>query len=221
MNAAASEATAAGESASPVDVGRQLMTFNWLVASYAHRDWLGPWADLLEPRARAGLRLVRRASAVMLERHDLQQRYVRELGRDTWLLAPYARLLRMAEVLGTAMLGGWVRQRVERQQVAQQLKVLGPQRRDQALQWAQTLKALPFPDEAAGWPLPLSGTAAVFRLGASALVSLPHEARSGAGERTAMRFPYGAVVPLPLRPAQLDEALALVHGVLDEPQAAA
>jgi hypothetical protein len=221
MNAAAPATTSACAPADPIDVGRQLMSFNWLVASYAHRDWLGPWADLLEPRARASLRLVRRASAVMLERHDLQQRYVRDLGRDTWLLEPYARLLRMAEVLGTAMLGGWVRQRVERQQVAQQLKVLGPQRREQALQWAQTLKALPFPEEASGWPLPLSGTAAVFRLGASALVSLPGGAGTGAGERTAMRFPYGAVVPLPLRPVQLDEALALVHGVLAEPQAAA
>jgi hypothetical protein len=225
MSAAAPEAVvAAAPAAEPegsVDVGRQLMAFNWLVASYAHRDWLGPWADVLEPRARASLRLVRRASAVMLERHDLQQRYVRDLGRDTWLLAPYARLLRMAEVLGTAMLGGWVRQRLERQQVAQQLKVLGSERRDQALKWAQTLKALPFPDETKGWPLPLSGTAAVFRLGASALVLLPAEAASGAGERTAMRFPYGAVVPLPLRPVQLDEALALVHGVMAEPQAAA
>ena len=54
-----------------------------------------------------------------------------------------------------------------------------------------------------------------------ALVALPAEAHSGAGERTAMRFPYGAVVPLLLGPAQLDEALALVHGVLAEPEPAA
>jgi hypothetical protein len=31
-----------------------------------------------------------------------------------------------------------------------------------------------------------------------------------------MRFPMGSVVPLALSPAQRDEALALVHGVIDD-----
>ncbi len=219
--AAAPVADSASPRAPVGDLGRQLMSFNWLVAGYAHPAWLGPWAELLVPRERASPRLLRRASFALLAQHGLQQRHVRDLGRHTWLLEPYARLLRMAEVLGTAMLGGWVRQRLERQQVAQQLQVLGPLRREQALQWAQTLKALPFPAAATGWPVPLTGPSAVYRLGASALVALPAEAHSGAGERTAMRFPYGAVVPLLLGPAQLDEALALVHGVLAEPEPAA
>jgi hypothetical protein len=120
----------------------------------------------------------------------------------------------MAEALGTAMLGGWVRGSLQRQEVALQNKVLGPQRRARSLQLAQTLKALPYPGRA-GWAVPLTGQAAVVRLGVSCLVSLP-EAGSGAAERTAMRFPLGTVAPLQLSEAQRDEALALLHGVSEE-----
>lgn len=204
----------AGPATIEVDVGRRLMAFNWLTAGYAHRDWLGPWADLLDPRTHPSLRLLRRVSVVLLERHDLMNRFVRDPGRHTWLLEPQTRLARMAEVLGTAMLGGWVRGSVQRQEVALQNKVLGPQRRTQSLRWAQTLKALPYPGRD-GWPVPLTGNAAVSRLGVSCLVALP-EVGSGAAERTAMRFPLGTVVPLQLNGAQRDEALALLYGVSEE-----
>ncbi len=203
-----------GPASIEVDVGRRLMAFNWLTAGYAHRDWLGPWADLLDPRTHPSLRLLRRVSVVLLERHDLMNRFVRDPGRHTWLLEPQSRLVRMAEVLGTAMLGGWVRGSLQRQEVALQNKVLGPQRRTQSLRWAQTLKALPYPGRE-GWPVPLTGSAAVSRLGVSCLVALP-ETGSGAAERTAMRFPLGTVVPLQLNEAQRDEALALLYGVSEE-----
>ena len=42
--------------------------FNWLVAAYAHADWLGPWAELLVPQqsgAEVGMRLLRRASLAL------------------------------------------------------------------------------------------------------------------------------------------------------------
>ena len=197
-----------------VDVGRRLMAFNWLTAGYAHRDWLGPWADLLDPQTHPSLRMLRRVSLVLLERHQLLTRFVRDPGEHTWLLEPQSRLNKMTDVLGTAMLGGWVRNSLQRQEVALQNKVLGPQRRAQSLRWAQTLKALPSPGPA-GWPVPLTGNSAVFKLGLSCLVALPAP-ETGAAERTAMRFPLGSVVPLTLSPAQRDEALALVHGVIDE-----
>lgn len=200
--------------AAAVDVGRRLMAFNWLTAGYAHRDWLGPWADLLDPQTSPSLRMLRRVSLVLLERHRLMDRFVRDPGLHAWLLEPQSRLHKMADVLGTAMLGGWVRNSLQRQEVALQNKVLGPQRRAQALRWAQTLRALPSSGPS-GWPVPLTGNSAVFRLGLSCLVALP-DPGTGAAERTAMRFPIGSVVPLALSPAQRDEALALVHGVIDE-----
>jgi hypothetical protein len=203
-----------GSAATEVDVGRRLMAFNWLTAGYAHRDWLGPWADLLDSRSRPSLRLLRRVSVMLLERHDLIHRFVRDPGRHAWLLEPHSRLVRMAEALGTAMLGGWVRGSLQRQEVALQNKVLGPQRRARSLQWAHTLKALPYPG-GGGWAVPLTGQAAVVRLGVSCLVALP-EAGSGAAERTAMRFPLGTVAPLRLSDAQRDEALALLHGASED-----
>ncbi len=215
----ATAASPSGTAAVQVDVGRRLMAFNWLTAGYAHRDWLGPWAELLEPNSHPSLRLLRRVSVVLLQRHDLMNRFVRDLGRHTWLLEPQSQLTQMAEVLGTAMLGGWVRSSLQRQEVALQNKVLGPQRRAQSLRWAQTLKALPYPGRD-GWPVPLTGNATVLRLGVSCLAALP-EASSGAAERTAMRFPLGTVVPLQLSDAQRDEALALLYSASDEVGAAA
>jgi YOP proteins translocation protein K (YscK) len=199
-----------------LDVGRRLMAFNWWTAGYAHRDWLGPWADILEPRERVGVRLMRRASIVLLNRYNLRERYVRDLGKNNWLLQPEPVLVRIANDLGTAMLGGWVQRRLERQEVAQQIRVLGPERRQQALKHAQTLRALPFPPDSTGWPVAMTGTASALRLGLSGLAALLDDERSGARERFTLRFGYGMVSPLVLSPAQRDEALALIHSVVDE-----
>lgn len=199
-----------------LDVGRRLMAFNWWTAGYAHRDWLGPWADILEPRDRVGVRLMRRASIVLLNRYNLRERYVRDLGKHNWLLQLEPVLIRIANDLGVAMLGGWVQRRLERQEVALQLRVLGAERRKLALQHAQTMRALPFAPDADGWPVSMTGSASAMRLGLSCLAALLDDEKSGARERFTLRFGYGMVSPLVLSPAQSDEALALIHAVVDE-----
>ena len=192
------------------------MAFNWWAAGYAHSDWLGPWADILEPRERVGVRLMRRASIVLLNRYNLRYRYVRDLGKHNWLLQPEPVLTRIANDLGVAMLGGWVQRRLERQEVALQIRVLGTERRKLALQHAQTLRALPFAPTAVGWSVPMTGPSSVIRLGLSCLAALLDDEQSGARERFTLRFGYGMVTPLILSPAQNDEALALIHSIVDE-----
>lgn len=214
MTALVASAVPAGSATGSLDVGRRLMAFNWLTAGYAHRDWLGPWAEILEPRRSASLRLIRRASIVLLDRYDLRERYVRDIGGHAWLMQPHEQLVRMADVLGTAMLGGWVKSRLERQEVAQQFRVLGAERRQRALEYAQNLRALPFPGALGAWPVPLTGSAAIFRLGVSCMAALLDDARSGARERYTLRFAAGMVTPLVLSPTQRDEGLALIHTTL-------
>jgi hypothetical protein len=191
-----------------VDLSRQLLAFNWLVAGYAHRDWLGPWAAIIEPRRRASLRLMQRASAVLIERHELRERWLRDVGTQGWLLQPHEPVMRLARTLGVAMLGGWVQRRLERQQVALQHQVLGADRA-RALEHAHQLRALPHP--AQPWAVPLDGPPAVQRLGLSCLAALLDDEASGALERFMLRFSRGTVVALPLAARERDEALALVH----------
>lgn len=201
-----------------LDVGRRLIAFNWLCAAYAHRDWLGDWATVLEPREQASLRLIRRGSLVLLEQHGLQNRYLREVGSQFWLLEPRDTIGRLATLLGVAMLGGWVRHRLERHEVARQLKVLGRDKRQQALQRALELRALPFgPGPCGTWPVETHGPGALFRLGVSCLAAMADDASSGARERFTLRFARGTVVPLALTPAQRDEALAVVLNGDDAP----
>ena len=201
--------------ASTLDVGRRLMAFNWMTAAYAHRDWLGPWADILEPRGKAGVRMVRRASIVLLDRYQLRERYLRDLGKHGWLLQPHSTLVRIANELGTAMLGGWVHNRLERQEVAMQLKVLGADGRKTALERARSLRTLPFSPSRDGWPVEMTGPSSLMRLGLSCLAGLLDDETSGARERLTLRFPAGLIVPLPLSNPQRDEALALIHAALD------
>lgn len=210
----------------------QLMDFNWCPASYAHRDWLGPWAELLEPRGRVGMGLLRRASMVLLERHGLRDRYLRSVDDHLWLLLPTESLLPIADELGVAMLGGWVRCGLEREQVAQQLRVLCPQRRERALNHAATLRALPYPGSentgsehagcAQGWPLSLLGPSSVFELGVSCMAELlsddPTGGRgTGAKERFMLRFAPGLIVPLQLSSTQRVEAAALIGQLMQHP----
>lgn len=198
------------------------MVFNWLPAAQAHRDWLGPWADLLEPRERASMALLRRASQVLLDRHGLRQRYLRPSSDHAWLLEPEVSTRRVAQELGVAMLGGWVRHSLERTEVARQLQVLGPTNRARAMAHATTLHALPYPAgkaaagalNAARWPIALSGPQAVFQLGVSCLAALLTDGSSGAHERFEMRFAQGLVVPLELNAAQRHEAQDLIQRLL-------
>ena len=204
---------------SALDVGRGLLAFNWLPAAYAHRDWLGPWGELLEPRDTAGVRLVRKVSGVLLDRYALRERYVRDLGSHGWLLQPHVTIRRVATELGAAMLGGWVQRSLERREVALQLRVMGPVLRQRALEYAQHLRALPFGgSRGPTWGLPLTGQAGIFRLGLSCLSALLNDPGSGARERFTMRFSSGLITPLELTSAQQDEALAVIHAVLDEPR---
>lgn len=198
------------------------MVFNWLPAAHAHRDWLGPWADLLEPRDRASMVLLRRASQVLLDRHGLRQRYLRASTDHAWLLEPEPVIRLAAQELGVAMLGGWVRHSLERAEVARQLLVLGSTHRARAMAHASTLQALPYPSgnatlgalSEARWPITLSGPEAVFQLGVSCLAALLSDESSGARERFVMRFSQGAVVPLQLDGAQRKEAQGLIQQVL-------
>jgi hypothetical protein len=194
-----------------LDLGRRLMAFNWLTAAYAHRDWLGPWADILEPRPKASIRLIRRASIVLLDRLSLRQRFARELRDDAWVIEPRERIHEFATALGTAMLGGWVRNRIERAEVALQVRVLGAAGRDRALEHAHRLTALPFP-LSGKWPMALSGPSAPFRLGVSCLAYLLESENSGMRDRFLLRFPAGTVTTLLLSPRQRDEALSIIHG---------
>jgi hypothetical protein len=201
--------------AATLDVGRRLMAFNWMAAGYAHRDWLGPWADILEPRHKAGLRMVRRASIVLLNRYQLRERYVRDIGEHGWLLQPHSVLMKIAQDLGTAMLGGWVLHRLERQEVALQLRVLGAEGRKRALERARALRTLPFAPTREGWPVAMTGPSTILRLGLSCLAAVLNDESSGARERLTLRFPSGMIVPLALSNLQRDEALALIHAVID------
>ena len=194
-----------------LDLGRRLMAFNWLTAAYAHRDWLGPWADIIEPRPRASVRLLRRASIVLLDRMSLRQRFARELRDDAWVIEPRNRIHEYATTLGTAMLGGWVRNRIERAEVSLQVRVLGAAGRDRALDFAHRLNALPFP-LSGKWPVALSGALAPFRLGVSCLAAMLESEQSGVRDRFLLRFPADTAVPILLSPRQRDEALSIIHG---------
>lgn len=194
-----------------LDVGRRLMAFNWLAAGYAHRDWLGPWSGILEPRERASLRLVRRASIVLLDRLGLRDRYVRELSDNAWIVDPHDRIKRIALELGTAMLGGWVRNQLERTQVALQLRVLGSAGRKRALDYAGRFSALPFPLSGA-WPIAPSGASTAHRLGVSCLAALLESESTGARERFLLRFPADMACTLLLSPRQRDEAFSIIYG---------
>jgi hypothetical protein len=194
-----------------LDQQGRLVAFNWLVAAYAHPDWLGPWATLLEPRGQVEMRLLRRASLALLERHNLQQRYARNVDAHPWLLWAVQPVQSLARTLGVAMLGGWVRTRLEREQVAQQLRILDAEQRAEAMRHAATLQALPYPTGDDGWPLSRPEPSAVVDLGVSCLAALLSDASSGSLERFSMRFPRGTVVPLALTHAQRDEALGLIR----------
>jgi hypothetical protein len=215
---AASTAPLAHElSAAALEHTSRLMVFNWLVAAYAHRDWLGSWARVLEPRDGASARLLHRASAALLERHGLNQRYLKQADEHAWFLLPPVSLQPVAQALGVAMLGGWVRNGLEREQVAQQLHVLGPEQRAAAMNHAVSLRALPYSTSGDGWPMARLEPSSVFELGVSCMAALLTDHSSGSRERFLMRFAKGLVAPLELNDAQRDEALGLIHG-LTQPQ---
>jgi len=187
------------------------MAFNWLVAAYAHPDWLGTWARLLEPRDGVSVRLLRRASAALLESHDLTQRYLKQAEEHAWLLVPTASIQPVAQALCVAMLGGWVRNGLEREQVMQQLQVLGPEQRAVAMNHAASLQALPYPETDDGWPMNRFEPSSVLGLGVSCMAVLLTDHDSGSRERFVMRFAKHLIVPLGLNAAQRAEALGLVR----------
>jgi hypothetical protein len=192
---------------------RRLMVFNWLVASYAHRDWLGSWAELMGSHVE--VRLLRRASEALLKKHNLMQRYLRQTDEwQAWLLLPANVLEPALKTLGVAMLGGWVRNHLEREQVAQQLRVLGPQQRAAAMGYASSLKALPYP-QGKGWPVEHMAPPLVHALGVSCLAALLNH-DDGSKERFLMRFAPNSVTAIELTTAQKSEALTLLNQQLNE-----
>lgn len=199
-----------------IDLGHRLLSFNWLVAGYAHKDWLDEWAPVLTPRQACSARLLWRASRALLLRQGLQDRYLREAADNSWLLLPREQLLATARQLGVAMLGGWVRGQLERRQVALQLQLLGEEGRAQALSFACTLKALPFAPRAL-WGLDLTQPSALLRVGLGGLAGLLQDPATGARERLQLGFARGMVQPLALSHAQCDEALAVIHGLTPPP----
>jgi len=204
------DATAHVLSAPALEQNSRLMAFNWSIATYAHRDWLGSWAPLLEPRDKADMRLLRRASMDLLDRHGLRQRYLRSDDARGWVLLPLTRLEPVARELAVAMLGGWVRNGLTREDVAQQLHVLGPEGRAAAMRYAGALQALPYPADGIRWPMASLQPASVIDLGWSCMAALLPEVETGARERFLMRFPQDFAPPLELDDAQRREALNLV-----------
>jgi YOP proteins translocation protein K (YscK) len=173
-----------------LDVGRRMMAFNWLPAAYAHPDWLGPWAEILGQRDTISTRVIQRASLVMLERYDLRVRYLRDVGTRSWLLKSHRMMMLIASELGTAMLGGWVRSRIERQEVSRQFEVLGGAGRQDALRYTHEMHALPFCQDPGGWAVPLIGPQSVTKLGISCLAALLDDDSDGARERFTLRFSH-------------------------------
>jgi hypothetical protein len=201
----------------PIDVGRHMMAFNWLPAAYAHADWLGRWNEVLQPREATSLRVLQRISTALLDRYGLRQRHVRDVGAHDWLLASHDTVTRLARELGTAMLGGWVRTRLERQEVAQQALVLGAEGRRSALAHALLLRALPLPPLGGAalhgplaWGQTVIDTHTAVRLGLSGMAALLDDRSTGARERFTLRFASGVISPLTLDAQRRDEAQQVI-----------
>lgn len=124
----------------------------------------------------------------------------------------------IASELGTAMLGGWVRSRIERQEVSRQFEVLSGSGRQDALRYTHEMHALPFCQNPAGWGIPLIGPQSVTKLGISCLAALLDNDSDGARERFTLRFSHGQVTPLVLTTRQREEAVALIN-LVDEKSA--
>lgn len=187
------------------------MIFNWLLASYAHVDWLGPWTRLLEARDAVDMRLLRRVSLALVEHHGLQHRYLHTAQEFPWVLLPLTEVLPLAQELGVAMLGGWVRTHLEREHVAEQRQVLTAEQRTSAMRHATLLKALPYPHHPLGWPLVRLDPEAVIELGVSCMAAVLDDSSTGSRERFSMRFARGLVVPVALTKAQRTEALEVMQ----------
>jgi hypothetical protein len=198
-----------------IDVGRRMMAFNWLPAGYAHTDWLGGWADVLGDRGAVSMRTIQRASVMLLTRYDLRQRYLRDVGRHPWLLYPQQHVNIIAKGLGTAMLGDWVKTRLERAEVSLQHLVLGTLGRQEALRYAHELKALPKMTRESFWPEAPAKRDAVTHLGLSCMASLLDDVNAGARERFTLRFAYGTFIDLRLSPPQTKEAAAVIEVISD------
>ncbi len=205
------DATSHVLSAAALDWNSELMQFNWSVAAYAHHDWLGSWAQVLEPRDKASMRLLRRASMDVLDRHGLRDRHLRSADPHPWLLLPPKLLEPLARELAVAMLGGWVRNGLTREEVALQLHTLGPDGRAAAMNYAVSLQALPYPADGIRWPMTSLEPTSVVELGLCCMAALLTDESTGERERFLMRFPRGFITRLDLDEAQRSEALDLIH----------
>jgi len=154
----------------------------------------------------------------LLDRLGLRDRFLKEVRDEIWIIEPHSRVNAIALELGKAMLGGWVRNGIERADVARQVRVLGTTGRHEALQYAQQLKALPCPRGGA-WPVPLNGPSLPIRLGVSCLAELLDSLETGSRERFLLRFSVGTAVPLELSPRQRDEAVSIIHSTAPAAQA--
>jgi hypothetical protein len=203
----------AGHTLSELELARagDLLVFNWLPALYAHDDWLGPWRQALKPQGRASRRMLCHASAALLRQQDLTSRHVSDVRGREWLLLPDDKLHAAAIELGTAMLGGWVRNGLQREDVARQRRILAPQQRANALAYSSRFKALPFPPRP--WPLPDDEGIALVSLGASAMVALLHRWNDGAAQRVSLRFSSAMITTLALAQTQQEEAMQLLDGL--------
>jgi hypothetical protein len=131
------------------------------------------------------------------------------------LLQSHINVVGIAKAVGTAMLGGWVRGRLERREVEHQQAVLGTAGRQDALRYAHELQALPFAPSSAGWPVELTSPDSLVKLGISCMVALLIDPADGARERFTLRFAHGHITPLELTMRQRDEATSLIHNIED------
>ncbi len=193
-----------------LDLSAELIAFNWLPAAYAHPDWLAEWAPLLTPRSEVSVRLAQHVSRALLDRYDLRSRFVGDVGQHGWLMQPHSVVMRLADDLGLAMLGGWVRLALERREVERQVAILGPQRRNTALQYGCALRALPYPAER-NWPMMPHDSDTVVKLGLSCMLALLDAPVTGARERFCLRFPRDTFCDIVLSNAAKSEAMGVIH----------
>jgi hypothetical protein len=194
-----------------VQIEAQLMKFNWLPASYAHSDWLGEWAETLKPPHKRSHRLLRHVSKVLLEHNQLLTRYLKKTGETDWLLLPNNVLKPIAQALGIAMLGGWVRNGLSNQQVQQQLRVLTNAQRMAAIRYANELKALPYSNSGQGWLIDELKPSSLSKLGVGCMAALLEDEQTGAKTRFLMHFRQNFMRHVELNEAQRQEAKLLIH----------
>lgn len=175
-----------------------------LPAAFAHDDWLGPWAGLSEKGASVRLRTLLHASRMLRQHHHLAPVEAQTLRSQLWITWSDEDVRELAIDLACAMLGGWVRHGIEREEVHAQRQVMNAAQRERALHWSLALQVLPMP--ATPWPLPGLTPDALLTLGCSGLHAVLRARDPGLAQRWMLRCPEARLVPIMMSDGQCIEA---------------